>query len=233
MAINYVDVGIIANDGTGDDLREAFIKVNDNFEELDARIVETTVIENLGTLGQPVYAGKQSGVEKFKRLVAGANITVQANEETITITGSESLDQLQIIVDEGGTIGITRGQTLSLRGGEGIATRSVGQTLYVDLDNSGILVRDSSPTLSANFNANAKDITGANVISANTFQGSLQGLVYGYDLREFGSYFQGFDFGNFRNTWDNAIEFILSQTDVDLGAFTPESLNTIELGSFT
>jgi hypothetical protein len=105
--------------------------------------------------------------------------------------------------------------------------------LYVDLDNSGILVRDSSPTLSANLNANAKDITGANVISANTFQGSLQGLVYGYDLREFGAYFQGFDFGNFRNTWDNAIEFILSQTDVDLGAFTPESLNTIELGSFT
>ena len=31
MAINYIDVGIIANDGTGDDLREAFIKVNENF----------------------------------------------------------------------------------------------------------------------------------------------------------------------------------------------------------
>ena len=28
---NIVDIGTVANDGTGDDLREAFIKVNENF----------------------------------------------------------------------------------------------------------------------------------------------------------------------------------------------------------
>ena len=27
-----VDVGLIANDGTGDDLREAFIKINENVQ---------------------------------------------------------------------------------------------------------------------------------------------------------------------------------------------------------
>ena len=35
MAIQTINIGNIANDGTGDDLREAFIKVNNNFTELN------------------------------------------------------------------------------------------------------------------------------------------------------------------------------------------------------
>jgi len=42
MAISLINVGQIANDGTGDDLREAFIKINQNFEELDLRDDEQT-----------------------------------------------------------------------------------------------------------------------------------------------------------------------------------------------
>ena len=30
MAVTSINVGTLANDGTGDDLREAFIKVNNN-----------------------------------------------------------------------------------------------------------------------------------------------------------------------------------------------------------
>lgn len=52
MAIGYINTGTIANDGTGDDLREAFIKINDNFEELDLRIIEETVIQNNGSIGE-------------------------------------------------------------------------------------------------------------------------------------------------------------------------------------
>ena len=32
MAVQTINIGNAANDGTGDDLREAFIKVNNNFE---------------------------------------------------------------------------------------------------------------------------------------------------------------------------------------------------------
>ena len=42
MTVNTINIGNIANDGTGDDLREAFIKVNNNFLELDARNPEQT-----------------------------------------------------------------------------------------------------------------------------------------------------------------------------------------------
>ena len=33
MAVTSINVGTLANDGTGDDLREAFIKVNNNFTD--------------------------------------------------------------------------------------------------------------------------------------------------------------------------------------------------------
>ncbi len=32
MPIQYVNIGTNPNDGTGDDLRSAFLKVNDNFQ---------------------------------------------------------------------------------------------------------------------------------------------------------------------------------------------------------
>jgi len=35
MAITRINVGTLANDGTGDDLRQAFVKVNNNFDELE------------------------------------------------------------------------------------------------------------------------------------------------------------------------------------------------------
>ena len=34
MVQSTINIGTLANDGTGDDLREAFIKVNNNFNEL-------------------------------------------------------------------------------------------------------------------------------------------------------------------------------------------------------
>ena len=58
MAIQTVNIGTIANDGTGDDLREAFVKVNNNFSELDLRSPETTSASNLGSGGQGVFAQK-------------------------------------------------------------------------------------------------------------------------------------------------------------------------------
>ena len=40
MTVQLINIGNVANDGTGDDLREAFIKVNQNFEEIDSYKLE-------------------------------------------------------------------------------------------------------------------------------------------------------------------------------------------------
>ena len=55
MAIQLVNLGNTANDGTGDDLREAFVKVNANFNELDLRDDEQTTVTNLGATGEGLF----------------------------------------------------------------------------------------------------------------------------------------------------------------------------------
>jgi hypothetical protein len=234
MAINYIDVGIIANDGTGDDLREAFIKVNDNFEELDLRIVEETVIVSGGSLGVPVYAGKINGENVFKRLVAGANVSLASTDNTITINSENSLDQL-IIVSDSGTITISRGQSLSIKGGEGINTRQSlinSQEVTISLDTTGIVSQDTAPLLSANLDANNKNIINANEISAATFNGNLEGNVYGYDVRSFLDLYNDFDFGQFYPVYSTPIAFIIRNLDVDFGAFDPRKPDEVDFGGF-
>lgn len=235
MAIQYINTGIIANDGTGDDLREAFTKINNNFEELDLRVIEETVIENTGSIGEGIYAGKTDGINGFKRLIAGSNVTVVSTDTTITIDAADGLDQL-IVVTDNGTVTVASGQTMSIRGGDGINTSTNGQQVIINLDNIGIVSRDTAPQLSGTLTANNNNISGVNILQVNTVQGqggtptNLEGLVYGFDVRNFGPYLDGFDFGRIRNTYNNAIEFIISTVDLDFGAITPESGDTVDLG---
>lgn len=230
MAIEYINTGTIANDGTGDALREAFIKINNNFEDLDLRTIEQTQITNVGDIGVGVYAGTNDNVAEFKRIVAGTNVTINENATRITIDVNDALDELLIISDNG-SLTVAPGQSMNVIGGNGITTATDGQTLNIDLDNVNIVSRDTAPLLSANLNANSNDIINIGTASANTFNGSLEGLVYGFDIREFGPYLSGFDFGTVRNTYNNALEFILSNVDVDLGPIDPERTDlTIDLG---
>lgn len=232
MAIQYIKVGQISNDGTGDDLRVAFQKVNDNFEELDLRLVEETIIENSGTIGAGVYFGKVSGIETFKRIIPGSRISVVDSGGSITITASDAIDELTLDTDNGSLV-VGPGQVGAVYGGDGIETSQDGQSIIVSLDNNNIVASDTNPTLSNNLNANLKNINDAGTISANTFKGYLEGLVYGFDVRDFGPFLSGFDFGNIRNTYNNALSFILYKVDLDFANITPESADEVDLGSIT
>ena len=72
MAIQQINVGVLANDGTGDDLREAFIKANQNFDDLDLRVASFTEItgQNLGTTGFGIFADKVDNDFQFRKLQA-------------------------------------------------------------------------------------------------------------------------------------------------------------------
>ena len=227
MTIEYINTGTIANDGTGDVLREAFLKVNDNFEDLDLRVIET-VIQNVGVVGASVFSGKNDGVNEFKKIVGGTNINVSETSTNITLNVPNSLDELLIISDSG-SLTIAPSQSLSVTGGNGITTSATGQTLNIELQTTNIVSRDTLPTLSANLNAAGYDIASAGTITATSFNGELTGLVHGIDVRNLGS-LTGFDFGTFRNTYTNAIEFIIANTDLDFGPFDPERGDTVDLG---
>jgi|TARA_R110000772_G_scaffold74636_1_gene162530 hypothetical protein len=228
MTIEYINTGTIANDGTGDALREAFLKVNDNFEDLDLRVIEETVIQNVGVVGASVFSGKNDGVNEFKKIVGGTNINVSETSTNITLNVPNSLDELLIISDSG-SLTIAPSQSLSVTGGNGITTSATGQTLNIELQTTNIVSRDTLPTLSANLNAAGYDIASAGTITATSFNGELTGLVHGIDVRNLGS-LTGFDFGTFRNTYTNAIEFIIANTDLDFGPFDPERGDTVDLG---
>lgn len=83
MAIDYINVGAVANDGTGDDLRDAFIKVNDNFNLLYSTTAAAVEGTNLGAAGQPVFVQKNINVLEYRKIDAqGAlKLTVAADGE--------------------------------------------------------------------------------------------------------------------------------------------------------
>jgi hypothetical protein len=88
MTIQTINLGNYANDGTGDDLRTAFEKVNANFNFLN--VENTTSAQNLGA-GEFIFAQKSGNTLQFKSLFAGQNITLASDGNTITISGSGNL----------------------------------------------------------------------------------------------------------------------------------------------
>jgi len=85
-----VNVGSSANDGTGDSLRDAFIKVNENFANIsdigfDAGNINVQgAIESQGNISAPFFVG--SG--EFLTNLALGNVTTVGNLTTLTVTGN-------------------------------------------------------------------------------------------------------------------------------------------------
>tara|TARA_R100001463_G_scaffold20385_2_gene49707 strand:+ start:16342 stop:16995 length:654 start_codon:yes stop_codon:yes gene_type:complete len=73
MAKQTINIGSVANDGTGDPLRTAFDKINDNFDELYS--------DDLGDVGS-IIAGTGISVDQ-----ATGNVTVTNSEPNATHTG--------------------------------------------------------------------------------------------------------------------------------------------------
>ena len=229
MAIQTINIGNIANDGTGDDLREAFIKVNNNFSELNNNVtaIETDG-ENLGT-GQEIFAQKSDNKLQFKTILAGQGITLSPGGSTLSITADSGVTQVILISDDGSKIIPGGASSVNMFGGQNIDTQVENGNFKIKIDPTNLVQQDTAPTLGGNLNANANDITGADNISAVTFNGSLEGLVYGIDIRALPG--TGFDYGGIEVTASNAIEFFLLNTDQDFGTVTSPSDINVNLGT--
>lgn len=236
MAVELINVGQIANDGTGDDLREAFIKINQNFEELDLRDDEQTTASNLGSVGEAVFAKKINYDLQFKKLVAGKDITLSSNDETVVIDANGGLKTVLVIADNGNKTleGITH---LNINGGTNINTSLLNDTLTINYTGPTSVSDDPSPVLSGMLDANSKDITNAGIVDALQFRGSfvgnLTGNVYGIDVRQITSIFEpnGFDFGLISETITNIYEWLISDIDIDFGTFNNPNLRIVDLGA--
>ena len=58
MAVQTINIGTLANDGTGDDRVKRSIKVTQNFDDLDPRAPESTTVVNTGAVGEGIFSKK-------------------------------------------------------------------------------------------------------------------------------------------------------------------------------
>jgi hypothetical protein len=89
MTKQTINLGTYANDGTGDDLRTAFTKVNSNFTDLYTQL-STFNGTNIGA-GQGIFSAETAGILSFKSITGSGTITVSSTSNTVNIAGSTSL----------------------------------------------------------------------------------------------------------------------------------------------
>jgi hypothetical protein len=224
MAIQTINIGVVANDGTGDDLREAFVKVNNNFAELEARTPEATTASNLGTAGEGVFAQQVGTDLQFKKIVAGNGTTLSSDATSVTINATgDSLLEIDVFGDNGNSQLNINENTLTITGGQN-ATVNVSNNV-VTITSSTVLSTDNTPKLAANLDGDGFEIV-------NT--GDIKSTVYGLDIREMDGiqdFINGYDFGRIDKQANNFLEFIAVNTEIDLGTFNlPNDIN-IDFGN--
>tara|TARA_A100001388_G_C28613260_1_gene423927 strand:+ start:68 stop:766 length:699 start_codon:yes stop_codon:yes gene_type:complete len=232
MAIQNINIGNIANDGTGDDLREAFIKVNNNFTELNTSVTSVNLqAENLGT-GTGLFAQKTDNTLQFKSLQAGAGITITPGGNTVSITADSGLTQLIVISDDGSIILPGGGQSVNIQGGTNVQTKVESGNFKINVTGNGLVELDTSPKLGGNLDVDGKNITNGGTVTATNFNGALEGLVYGIDIRNISSSLLDFDMGGVELTATNVMDFIILTTDYDMGTYASPQAVSIEGGTF-
>lgn len=232
MALQLINVGNIANDGTGDDLREAMIKINQNFEEIDLKDPDLTTAANIGAVGEGVFANINNFELQFKKLVPGSNITLNATDNQITIDAVGGLQKLLVISNEG-SLFLKDGETISILGSTGINTKFIGTDLIIE-NTASSLQTDTDPTLSANLDADNFNIVNVDTVFANQFVGNLTGTVHNIDIRDIDQFFDGyFDFGGFSQTVNNFFAWLVTTIEVDLGTIQSPALTEINMGTIS
>ena len=94
MSFEKVNIGGYANDGTGDDLREAFRKVNSNFDLLttEAPIVTASNLSSPAGNEAGIFASKTLNVLNFKKLTStDSSVTITHTDTTVNLKNNSSL----------------------------------------------------------------------------------------------------------------------------------------------
>lgn len=132
--LNSINIGNLVNDGTGDDLRTAFQKVNANFSALNAELSVTA--SNLGSTGARVFKEKVGSDLKFRNIVSGVKILVDEATEGIVINNTAPDAFFRFDTNSGSMIagpGNGGGQiTVTGAPGGDIAVTAFGSTLTID-----------------------------------------------------------------------------------------------------
>ena len=110
--LQTINVGNLVNDGLGDDLRTAFLKVNANFSELNTGL--TITASNSG-LGAGIFKQKLNNDLQFKSLVSGTKILIEESTDLLTINTTQEDAFIRFDTDSGSMLASTHEQ-ITLQG---------------------------------------------------------------------------------------------------------------------
>jgi len=221
MAVQLVNIGRIANDGTGDDLREAFIKINQSLEDLDLRIDDKTEGLNLGS-GAGVFKQRTGYNLEYKSLTGSNDVVITDNQTELAFTIDPNFGARPIVADTGTATIPARG-TLRINGSGGITTTADDASGTVTIAGNATLASDINPALTANLNANGFAILNVGVLHSN----NILSNVYDIDIRTLNDLYVNLDFGEIIENKNNFVDFFKSLVDADYGTLTgPTTLNT-------
>ena len=218
MAIQVINVGNLANDGTGDDLREAFIKVNQNFDELDLR---ASNIEgaNVGIGGFTIFKEKTGNTLNFRALqpdpTAPGTVEFRVSDDGNTLF-LKSTQATLVFTDGVNTITSNVSQPIIFEGAvnTGAVVTVNNNTKTVSVDSQ--LVREGSPAVSATLNMQQNNIANC-------------GTINGISIDDIASV-AALDFGGIDSTITSIIDYLNFTTDVDFGTITSPVNITLDEG---
>lgn len=218
MAIQVINVGNLANDGTGDDLREAFIKVNQNFDELDLRAANIEGA-NVGVGGFTIFKEKTGNTLNFRALqpdpLAPGTVEFRVSEDGNTLF-LKSTQATLVFTDGVNTITSNVSEPIIFQGAvnTGAVVSVDNNTKTISIDSQ--LVRENSPAVSATLN-----MQNNNIVNAGTINGvNLESVAQVATL----------DFGGVTNVISSIIDYLTYTTDVDFGTITAPANVTLDEG---
>ena len=225
MAIQEINIGNLVNDGTGDDLRTAFNKVNANFTSLSNELAVTG--QNLGS-GSSIFVEKTNNILKLRSIAAGPNISVTQNTDDITIGTTLQNVFSSIVTNNGTAVSTTANDTLQLLEGANVNIQTSGKSITISAD----LV---NAQLTGPLDLNGQSITGtgtidiAGAVTSTNFIGNYGGAGQASILN---ALFNN-DFGGINANPQNAVQALYQISDYDYGTILAPSDNSVDLGTIT
>ena len=217
MTLQVINVGLIANDGSGDDLREAFIKINQNFDDLDLRSESTTAENAAVGAGFGTFKEQNGSVLSFRDLAPDPlypdtmAIRVSDDGNTLYLRSAQATIRF---TDGTNTLSSSVEQVVTFQGTQGANITVDDFTRTVSVDSQ--LVRESAPQLGQSLNALQNDIYNLrylNNISVDTIAESFS-----------------FNFGDITSNRTSIIDWIINSTDIDFGTILSSSPEIVDLG---
>jgi hypothetical protein len=168
MAKQLIDIGTVANDGTGSSLRAGATSVNSNFSEIYSALGDGTNITLTASATELNLLSGVSAIITDTSSTILTNKTIDAGNNILSnISNSALVNSTFGIASDGSTGVASLGTTITFAGGTGITTSFGSDTVTIDLDTS------TAATLTDNQILTNKTISGSSNTLSNIDNSSL------------------------------------------------------------